>query len=78
MSLYSVVKLKSGAINVPVAIIPIQWLLVQNNHIHSDKLLLFSWNSLTTCLLSIQSLRNKTADFVDYVCKTKVDLFAIR
>ena len=31
------------------------------------------------CLLNvnIQSLRNKTADFVDYVCKTKVDLFAI-
>ena len=29
------------------------------------------------CLLNIRSLRNKTADFVDYVCETKVDLFAI-
>ena len=29
------------------------------------------------CLLNIRSLRNKTADFVDYVCETKGDLFAI-
>ena len=28
-------------------------------------------------MLNIRSLRNKTADFVDYVCETKVDLFAI-
>ena len=29
------------------------------------------------CLLNIWSLRNKTADFVDYICETKVDLCAI-
>ena len=29
------------------------------------------------CLLNIRSLKNKTADFVDYVFETKVDLFAI-
>ena len=31
----------------------------------------------TTKIKNIRSLRNKTADFVDYVCETKVDLFAI-
>ena len=25
----------------------------------------------------VKSLENKTVDFVDYVCKTKLDLFAI-
>lgn len=50
---------------------------VQNYNIHRNKSLLSSCNSLTMCLLNIQLLRNKTADFVDYVCETKVDLFAI-
>lgn len=48
---------------------------VQNNNIHRNKSLLSSCYSLTMCLLNIRSLRNKTADFVDYVCETKVDLF---
>lgn len=48
---------------------------VQNSNIHRNKSLLSSCYSLTMCLLNIRSLRNKTADFVDYVCETKVDLF---
>ena len=50
---------------------------LQNCNIHKNKSLLSSCSSLTMCLLNIRSLRNKTADFVDYVCETKVDLFAI-
>ena len=50
---------------------------IQNNNIHRNKSLLSSCNSLTMCLLNIRSLRNKTAEFVDYVCETKVDLFAM-
>ena len=50
---------------------------LQNCNIHRNKSLLSSCCSLTMCLLNIRSLRNKTADFVDYVCETKVDLFAI-
>ena len=50
---------------------------LRNNSIHRNKSLLSSCNSLTMCLLNIQSLRNKTADFVDYACETKVDLCAI-
>ena len=52
-------------------------LTVQNNNIHRYKSFLSSCNSLTMSLLNIRSLRNKTANFVDYVCETKVDLFAI-
>ena len=50
---------------------------VQNSNIYRNKSLLSSCNASTICLLNIRSLRNKTADFVDYVCETKVDLFAI-
>ena len=50
---------------------------VQISNIHRNKSLLSSCNSLTIRLLNIRSDRNKTADFVDYVCETKVDLFAI-
>ena len=50
---------------------------LRNNNIHRNKSLLSSCNSLTMCLLNIRSLRNKTADFVDYVYETKVDLCAI-
>lgn len=28
-------------------------------------------------LLNVRSLKNKTVDYVDYACKTKLDLFAI-
>ena len=56
---------------------PCTTLTLQSNNIHRNKSVLSSCNSLTMCLLNIRSLRNKTADFVDYVCKTKVDLFAI-
>ena len=52
-------------------------LTLRSNNIHRNKSVLSSCNSLTMCLLNIRSLRNKTADFVDYVCETKVDLFAI-
>ena len=50
---------------------------LRNNDIHRNKSLLSPCNSLTMGLLNIRSLRNKTADFVDYVCETKEDLFAI-
>ena len=32
---------------------------------------------LSLCLLNAQSVRNKTADFVDYICENKYDLVAI-
>ena len=32
---------------------------------------------LSLCLLNTQSVRNKTADFVDYICENKYDLVAI-
>lgn len=41
------------------------------------KSLTLTCNSLTVCLLNVRSLRNKSADFVDYFCETKIDLFAI-
>ena len=32
---------------------------------------------MSLCLLNAQSVRNKTADFVDYICENKYDLVAI-
>ena len=32
---------------------------------------------MSLCLLNAQSVRNKTADFVDYLCENKYDLVAI-
>ena len=32
---------------------------------------------LSLCLMNAQSIRNKTADFVDYVCENKLDLVAV-
>ena len=32
---------------------------------------------LSMCLMNTRSIRNKTADFVDYVCENKFDLVAV-
>ena len=34
-------------------------------------------NTLKLCLLNTQSIKNKTAEFLDFVCECKADLFAI-
>ena len=51
--------------------------ILRSNSIRRNTSVLSPCNSLTMCLSNIRSLRNKTAVFADYVCETKVDLFAI-
>ena len=34
-------------------------------------------SSLTLCTINVRSVKNKIADFTDYVCSCKADLFAL-
>jgi len=44
---------------------------------HDQKPRVLTRNVLLMGMANVRSLRNKTSDFVDYVCSTNVDIFAI-
>ena len=44
---------------------------------HDQKPRVLARNALLMGMANVRSLRNKTSDFVDYVCSTNVDIFAI-